>query len=303
MKDNKDKEVTKNSDDEKVRVEKSVFETAKDIQQKHREELEAQELEMQRKIAEREKKRREAYDRRILEEKKELLRLKQGAIEESETIHEEVPEAVVLSPWQKFKNFIYHNKWWLWLAVFFTAVASYLIYDFATKERPDIIVMVLTHNDRLGYCEGLPDYVEQFSEDFNENGEVLASVYYIPYSNNTNSNYANGVDTKLSVQLQTDDAVIIIGGELITEIMPPEETLVDLEELFPDNPHVDGHVFRLKDTDFAGKLGIDEETVTDDLFLAIRKPQDLMDCSAEEMQEIYDRDFPVFKKIIDDLSK
>ncbi|MCD7810719.1 MAG: hypothetical protein LUG91_02540 [Ruminococcus sp.] len=303
MKD-KDKEIPENQDDDdKVHVDKSVFQTAKDIQQTKQAELEAQELEMQRQLEEREKKRREAYDRKILEEKKELLRLKQGTIEESEVIHEEAPEIVKLSPWNRFKNFIYHNKWWLWLAAFFVAVAIYLIYDLAAKEKPDIIILVLNQNDSIGYSDSLSEYVEQFSEDFNDNGEVLASVYYIPYTENTNSNYANGVDTKLTVELQSADSMIIIADSLITNIMDTDETLVNLEELFPDNPNVEGCFYWLKDSNFAERLGLSEDDISDDMFLAFRIPQTLMYADEEDMQETYDKDFPVFEKIIEDLSK
>lgn len=300
----KDKETPDiRDDDDKVHIDKSVFQTANDMKQQRLAEIEAQQEEMKRKIAERERKQREAYDRRILEEKKELLRLKQGTIEESEIIHEEKTEVIKLSLWRKFTNFIYHNKWWLGLAVFFVAIGSYLIYDLATKERPDIILMILTQNDELGYSNQLSDYVEEFSEDFNGNGKILASVYYIPYTESSNSNYANGVDTKLTVQLQSADSMIIIGGELITDIIDEDEALVNLEEIFPDNPNVDGCKFYLKDSSFAERLGLSNDVITEDMFLAIRKPQALMSASEEDMQEAYDKDFPVFEKIVEDLSK
>lgn len=299
MKDNENKNTQSNEDNEKIHVSQSVFQSARELQQ----EQARQEAEMQKKIAEREKKRREAYERRILEEKKELLRLKQGAIEESETIHEEKPKEIKLTFWQKVKNFFYHNKWWLGMATVLVLIAGFLIYDLASKERPDLVVMVLAQNDELGYGEHLTDYITQFTEDFNNNGEILASVYYIPYTENINTNYANGIDTKLTVELQSADSMIIIGGDEITEIMSPEDTLVDLEELFPDNPNVDGYKFYLKGSAFAEKLGISEDALTDDLFLAIRKPASLMSASLDDMQEAYDKDFPVFEKIINDLSE
>ncbi len=302
MKENEKNIPPAEEEDDKIHVSKSVFQTAKDIQQQRLDEMKKQEEELQQKLAEREKKRREAYDRRILEEKKELLRLKQGAIEESETIREEQPEEIKLSLWGKIKNFFYHNKWWLGIGVFFVAVGVFLIHNLLSKEHPDLTVMVITRNNHIGYAEELDDYLAQFTEDVNDNGEILAQVMYIPYSENHQSNYAYGVDTKLTVQLQSADSMIIIGGALTENVMDPSETLINLEELFPDNPHIEDHAFYLKDTKFAERLGISENVVTDDLFIAFRKPQRLLYADADEMQEAYERELPVLMKIIEDLS-
>ena len=73
MKENEKNIPPAEEEDDKIHVSKSVFQTAKDIQQQRLDEMKKQEEELQQKLAEREKKRREAYDRRILEEKKELL--------------------------------------------------------------------------------------------------------------------------------------------------------------------------------------------------------------------------------------
>ncbi len=290
-------------ENDKIHVSQSVFQTARELQQQQFAEMEEQQRILQQKAAEREKKKREAYERRLLEEKKELIRLKQGTLEQSEMIREEAPVAVKLTPWQNVKNFFYHNKWWLGFGVLIAAIFIYLIYDVATKERPDLIVLVIAENAEVGTSEGLEEYIAQFTEDFNDNGEVLVSVYHIPYTDNAQKNYANGVDTKLTAELQSADALMIIGGEKITEILKPENSLVNLEEMYPDNPYVKEYGLYLKDTSFAEKTGISEASVTDDLFIAIRKPQKLLYTDMEEMQEAYDETLPIFQQIVDDLSK
>lgn len=304
MNEKDNKTAPQNEDEDKIHVSQSVFQTARDIQQKQLEEMHQKQLELERKQAEREKKKREAYERRLLEEKKELIRLKQGQVEESELIPEDVHEEEVKMPLKKkISNFFYHNKWWLGIGVLIAFIGVFLVHDFITKDRPDIVILAVTENEYIGYSAALPDYIESFSEDFNENDEVLASIYYIPYSDNKQANYANGTDNKLTAEFQGDEAVIVIGGEKITEILVPENIFVDLEELYPDNPNVDGCMFYLKDTDLAAKLSLPEEAITDDLFIAIRKPQKLLYSSEEEVQETYDKDFPVFDKIIKDLSE
>ena len=165
--------------DEKLDIKKSVFEVNKEMRQKQLEEQARQQAELEHRLKEREKKKQEAYERKILEEKKELIRLKQGIIEESEIIPEEHEAAVIMSPWKKFTNFIYHNKWWLGIGILLAAIAVFLIHDLVTKPNPDIIVLVICDNYAVGEESSLQEYVESFTDDFNGNGKVLASVYYI----------------------------------------------------------------------------------------------------------------------------
>lgn len=289
--------------DDKIDVTKSVFQTAKEAHQKQLEEQELMQKELERQYAENEKKKREAYDRKILEEKKELIRLKQGVIGESETIHEVHEEAVKLSLWQKIKNFFYHNKWWLGIAVLFVFIAVYLLHNLISKPRPDLVVLVIGESSTIGESDELREYFESFAGDFNDNGEVLVSIFYIPYSDNSYTNYTNGSDTNLTNQFQSADSVIVIGGETLKELISPEETFVDLSELYPDNPHIKDYGFCLKDTPFAERIGVDDEAVSDELFMAIRTPVKLLYSDKEDMQETYDKDFPVFEQVIEDLSE
>ena len=297
----KDKITREEEDEEKLHITKSVFQTAKEMAQKREEEEKARQEEIERKLEQRRKQAAEARDKRLAEERRELLRLKTGVIEESETIHEEHEEEIKLSFWKKIINFFYHNKWWLGMAVFVAIIVVYLGYSLITKPRPDMVVLIIGENQTLGEESHLEDYLAQFCPDNNGNGKILASVYYIPYSDSPQKNYANGVDTKLTAELQSADSVIIIGNSKLTGIIRTDEVLMDLEELFPDNPNVKDYGFYLKDTDFAQKVGVDN--LTDDWFIALRKPQKLMYSNSDDMQETYDKDFPVFEAIVNDLTK
>lgn len=292
-----------NDNDDIINVTKSVFQTAKEAHLKQLEEQELKQRELERQYAENEKKKREAYERKILEEKKELIRLKQGVIEESETIQEVREETVKLSIWQKIKNFFYHNKWWLGIAVLFVFITVYLLHNLLSKPRPDLVVLVIGESSTIGESDELEDYFESFADDFNDNGEVLVSIFYIPYSDNNFTNYSNGSDTNLTNQLQSAEAVIVIGGKTLKELIPPEEIFVDLSELYPDNPHIRNYGFYLKDTPFSERIGVDDEAVSDELFIAIRTPTKLLYSDKEDMQETYDKDFPVFEQVIEDLSE
>ena len=304
MKD-KEKNITPDtdSDDEKLDIQKSVFQVNKELRQQREEELEKQQAEIARKYAEREKQKREEYEKQLQNERIELMRMKQGLVEESETIKEEHPEEEKLSFWKKIGNFFYHSKWWLGLGTFFAGLVIFLIYDLLSKPNPDMVILMLCPNESVSQSAYLESYFSDFGEDSNKNGEVLVSVYYIPYSDDEYQNYTKGVTNKLTTFLNNADGVVIIGNKMTTEdLLTPSEALVNLSEIYPDNPHVKDYFFYLKDTHFAERLGIPASEISDDMFMAIRKPKSLINSSKEEMQETYDKDFPVFDKFINDLT-
>ena len=129
------------------------------------------------------------------------------------------------------------------------------------------------------------------------------AVYYIPYSDDEYANYQKGVTTKLTNFLNSDDSIMIIGDKkTVTDLIVPEDSLIDLSELYPDNTHIDKYFFYLKDTDFAEKIGVPKSCVTDDMFFALRKPKDIMNASKEDLQATYDKDIGTIDRIIADLS-
>lgn len=305
-KNKKDTKKTKpDSSDDKIHVSKSVLSTAREMQAQRQIEMEERERKAIDLRQQREKQKREAYDRRIMEERKELLRMKQAQTEESEILPaaEPAPEAVKRTPLQKIRSFFYLNKWWLGIAAVIVALAAFLIYDLATRENPDMVVLLITDNAELNQTPMLEKYLESFTQDFNNNKEIHTAVHYIPYSDNYRTNYAYGVDTKLTVEFESADASIIIAGDKLSDLLVPEDTFVDLTEMFPDNPHVKGCKFFLKGTSFAEKVSVSEDSVTDDLYLAVRAPEKLLYDEKEAMQKTYDKDIEAFKAIIADLSE
>lgn len=286
--------------DEKLHIDKSIFQMSAEEKSEKQKKIE----EERRKIAEKKRKKaEEAREKRLEQERLELIRLKQGVIEESETIHEEHEEPPKLSLWKKITNFFYHNKWWLGIGTFVTAVFIWLAVGYITKPRPDIVVLVIGENYALGNDSTLTEYIEQFTPDNNKNGEILASVYYIPYTGLDQRDYANGVPTKLTAELQSADTVIVFCNKTADEIFDSDIMLTDLTELYPDNEFVKKERFMLSETDFAEKIGLQKDQITDDWFIAIRNPIKLLYDDEDDMQECFDKDFPVFDAIINDLSK
>lgn len=303
MKKNNENKATSPVEDEKIHITKSIFETNREMIQKAEEEERQKQEELEKKLAERKRKADEARDKRLEAERLELIRLKQGIIEESETIQQEETEEVKRSIWKKISDFFYLNKWWLGIAAIFGAIGIFLVHNLLTRPNPDIIVLMIGENYTMGEESQLEEYIETFIDDFNDNGKTEASVYYIPYTDNETKDYANGVMNKLFAELQNDEAAIIIGNNLAADILGDDGVLADLSAIYPENEHISKDKFMLKGTDFAAKIGVAESVVTEEWFMAIRAPRKLMHTSEKNMQELYDKDFPVFDALVNDLSE
>lgn len=281
---------------------KSFLETVREIDEKERKREEEIEAKRNKILEERRKKEQEAYDKKIREERIELMRLKQGVISESETLHEEKEEKKKLSFWKRITNFLYHNKWWLVITVFLIGTFGYMAVDLLTTVHPDMIVMVLTDDPTLQQTNNyLSEYFEQYIDDLNGDGRVYVDIYAIPVDDDISINeYYTGNMTKLSSQFQMADAIMVITDSVANKTILADETLVDLEELFPDNKNVHGKGFYIRNTDFMDKVGYTGVVLDRDIYIGLRKPIKTMD-SLAEMQENYDIAFDVLKKIIDDL--
>ncbi len=274
---------------------KSLIEAMREIDEKEAQrEAEAEER-RQAIIAEKEKRDKEAYAKKIQQDRIELMRLKQGIIEESETIREEHEEKPKLSLWKKITNFFYHNKWWLFITVFIVGIFTYLAIEQITKVRPDIIVMVLTDDPELQLrTDQLEAYLEQFTDDENGDGKVQVDIYPIPVNDDIGKNdYYTGNATKLSSQFHMGDSVLILTDTKANAFIMADETLQDLSVLYPDNSNVRNNGYYLRHTDFAVKIGY-PGNVDRDLAFSLRTPIQTYD-SLKTMQENYD----IAKKVLD----
>lgn len=285
--------------DEKNEI--SVFKVAKGFKEQQEAEKKLAEQRMAERIAQKEKEKQEAYEKQLRDEKIELIRLKQGEIEQSEILSESKEEKVKLPFFKRISNFFYHNKWWLGIGVFFVALGGYLIYDLVTKTDPDVVILYIDNSAEIAYSEKFTDYLQNLCGDINDDGKAAASVYYIPYTGVEYTDYNNGSTTKLIAEMQNADAMLVISGKMADDAISPDITLVDLETLYPDNPHVKKYGFYLKDTSFAEKIGYSGE-IDDELFLGIRAVAPVQWADEEEMQESYDKAIVILDMLIKDLS-
>ena len=176
---------------------------------------------------------RAARDR---EERIALLKMKQGLIEESEIIPEtgygEPPKENVL---QRLSSFVYRNKMFVILGVLFAAIAAFIIYQFATREKEDLHVLLVAYDENsmmMLYSEDIARALEQYCPDFDGNGKVHVSVNFIDRSQRGGtSQYDDTQRQRLTSELEYGTAMLIITDEGFTERVNFEDKSKDEEAM------------------------------------------------------------------------
>lgn len=277
----------------------SVFHNAMEIEAELRRKAELAERERQKKEAEAAYQAREAYAKELAEEKVELMRAKQGLITEEEL---DLPkeEEKHYTTWQKIGNWFYHSKWWLWGAIFCALVGGFLIFDFITREKPDIRVLVLSGNTELEQqTQALEEWIRPVCEDYNKDGKTYVSAVQIPISKElmeSETNYSVAYRSQLTAQFQADLCMLVIADRQSDPYLPSGDLFVDLEELYPDCSFADGCHLWLNSTDLAAQIGM-TEPLPEGCYLALRKPQASM-VSESAMKTAYDRAKAVLDGIV-----
>ncbi len=227
-------------------------------------------------------KKKESVEMSYQDDKRELLKLKQGLIEESETVKEEKRDTVELHGWKKVSNFLYHYKWHVIVAAFFITVAGFFIYDLVKKEHGDIRVLVVTKETELSKQVNFKtkDFelaFEKYCPDFDDSGYVHVDTYNIDLSDNIQQDYMLASVTKLTGELSYGEAqMYIMDTPAFESIVTDGDTsgFVNLEELYPDNSQADGIFYRLKGSEFAYMANY-VEACPEDLFIVVRRVTDV----------------------------
>lgn len=284
----------------------SLIDTVKQINNK-------EELEKQERLEKKINLQREQYGKQLDEEKKDVLKVRQGIADESEVFADDDSGEKKYSFGEKIKNFIYHNKWWLGITTFLVAMAAFLIIDTLTTIRSDVKVMLLSDDDELQVrMDNIQEYFNGHVVDYNNDGRQYTDVVFIPISRNAEDNIKSAVGyenslTNLSTQFQLAECMMILADSAVDDYIEPEVTLENLEKYFPDCPFVKGNKLFLKDTNFAELIGCKNEDIPDDLYLAVRLPASQIQASSlsdeETNQTNYENAMETLKSVIKQLEK
>jgi len=272
--------------------EKGFLETVREIDEAERKAELEEETRREEERLRKEEEARKAYEERLKRERLELLKRKQGLIEEPvET--EKVPEKHY-TVWERISNFVYHNNIYLIFGVATALLVGFLIYDTATTERPDISMFFIATDYNMELVSGnITEEWAEYCPDVNGDGKQIARLYYVPanYESNdtTSMSYAQSDRTKIFGEFQSGTTIIFIGTKQDFADLGVYDTgtMYDARELFPDDEYAEEIGYRLAGTDFAELLGY-TDMEDEDLYVAFRKPQKTIGDSEETMQENFD---------------
>ena len=300
---NENKTKPDNNDDDRISLggdkgEKfSVFEINARLK---KEQLEEESRRTER-LAEKERAEREAYSKQLAKDRIELMKIKAGVTEEAP--QEEKAERHYTVP-EKISNFFYHNKMYIIFTAIIGALAAFLIYDFVTNVQPDVAVMVLAKDNEFYFIsEKMEKALEPYCEDFNGDGEVYVRVSYLPAvvdnSNPEELYYAQGDQTKLVAEFQSDTSIIVIADEYTCDVVNISNgVLADMREVYPDDENATKLGYMLKDTGFKEDIGYEE--LSDELFIGFRVPLSGPGINEEDFEQNYNNALKMWDNYLND---
>lgn len=203
-------------------------------------------------------------EQKALQEKREILKLKQGLldVEESEMIGE-MQAAPVAKPkgMKAVENFFYHYKWHVIGFAFVAMLVGIMVGQAVTQKAKDLYVLVISTKNASGLymksmTEDLENALERYCPDFDNNGYVHVGVNYINLSTETGRTQLSDVDNyKFSAEMNTGDSQFFIADtgvmDKVYQMLDGEgEFFVDLTEIYPDAVLHEGKGLQLNTTGF-----------------------------------------------------
>lgn len=163
-------------------------------------------------------------EQRRMREKAELLKLRQGVIEESEMIPQDDPQEFAKpTGWKRVENFFYHYKWHTLAAVFAAVVIIIMIVQAVSKEKPDLYVLAISTQNQSGIFTKQKDIetaLERYCPDFDGNGYVHVEVNFINLSVETGEwEYYRAQNYRFQAELLTGDSQIYLADTGIMDVV------------------------------------------------------------------------------------
>lgn len=234
--------------------------TAKPIRKKKRDPME----QVRREIEEQQRQQRE---------KAEILKLRQGIIEESDEIPEDAPPEIEKpTGWKAVENFFYHYKWRLIAGVLATAMITFMVVQTVTRQKRDLYVLLVSTTGSSGLYAKTNDIevaLERYCPDFDGNGYVHVGVNFIDLSTEGGySQYTDAQSQKFSAELFSGDSQMYLTDQGIVTIInrialngatmeagSEEEQFIvqfftDLTDEYPDGTFYQGCGLQLNTTGF-----------------------------------------------------
>lgn len=157
--------------------------------------------------------RNEDAERRLRQEKIELLKLKQGFISESEIIPQDIEEETHYTIPQKIGAFLDLNKGFIALGAFFLAiVVGFCVFVFSREaEDLKVLIVITEENSELKNCaDKIEKALEMYCPDFDGNGKVHIGVSVADISEDAVGDVLRAQNDMLSLEMDTGYRQLII---------------------------------------------------------------------------------------------
>lgn len=243
---------------------------------------------------------RDAYQKRLNLERVELMKLKQGVIENSEMVRER--HDVISKPKGKkaIENFWYHYRYILLGTLFVIGVASFLIIDYVNTPKSDISVIVLPDEGLSLRLPELEKFLEKYAVDVNGDGKIHVSIMHIPVMNQNDPTISMANQAKLMAEMQSGRTVLIISNAECDAMIDAEGLYTDLTGEYPDNDMITERGLILDNDKIRDAMKWD--AIPTDMYIGMRIPSKTIGNSLEKMEKTYDIAKTMFDKLVDDLS-
>lgn len=239
---------------------------------------------------------RSQHEKELAEKKIELMKLKTGVIEESDTIKEVHEEAPKLTFGEKVENIWYRSKWIIIFVIFCIVAGGYIIYSQVTSEKADMTVLVVMDNNALyARTEELEEFLEGYCDDLDGNGYVHVLVYNIVLNDLEDVTSSTSAQAQIMTQLMTGDNIMII-SDGTTEFEVHDFTT---DEGYDDDCMTEyGIVLNCALT----REELKWEAMPDELYIGMREPAELTGTKIEAMQANFDELLPMFNRLYETIS-
>lgn len=234
----------------------------------------------------------------IIEEQRrareEFLKLKKMQSGEMETGPK--PSEVAIVPKtlpEKLKNIWFHDKWFIIGGLFLTIAIAVMVAQCATREKYDLEVVVFSYDIVAdANNEPIAEYLEQYCEDIDGNGEVNIQIVNCSYNKNSNDRqYQMTMSQKLTAVIAADANALLF----ITDA----ESYDYLNGLSEGNALFDGDPVALGE-DFYEKCTLEDNVLSnlpEGLQISCRNIEGKTISSDEKIKDYYEQSQNIIKAI------
>lgn len=202
---------------------------------------------------------------------------------------------------EKWDNYWYHYKGRTFALTFGGVLLLILVFNIVFQTQYDINVVLATSDNMSEVENGYINGLKQYAVDVNQNGSVdLTATSLEVTSGGNNGMLEIAMRMKLSTSLMSDNiSVFIVDDEIYDYIVSEEPGLfVNLEELYPDNPNIEGQRYYIKGTPLEQAINL--KGIPNDYSVCIRESSWYEEKNDEDVMKTYEGCLQMVKNIITD---